>query len=117
MKFFGTARSLRPLRWLLLSTLLIALGDQATRYAGGTENVFSLGTPANAQAVLVNSNSNGDLVSGKRGLQEEVTTEEVAKPTDVRSLTIYPEPFFSNEQIKNGGFLLYIVGKFECATD
>lgn len=41
----------------------------------------------------------------------EGTVELEAKPTDVRSQTIYPEPVLSKEQVKSGGFILYIAGK------
>mmetsp|Transcript_5709 Transcript_5709/g.7686 ORF Transcript_5709/g.7686 Transcript_5709/m.7686 type:complete len:158 (+) Transcript_5709:193-666(+) len=40
----------------------------------------------------------------------EGTVELEAKPTDVRSQTIYPEPVLSKEQVKSGGFILYIAG-------
>ena len=43
-----------------------------------------------------------------RQLQEQV--QQPAAVVDVRSLTIYPEPIFTNEQIKQGGFLLYLFG-------
>lgn len=31
-------------------------------------------------------------------------------------MTIYPEPLLTDEQVKNGGFVLYILGKCEIQT-
>lgn len=43
------------------------------------------------------------------------TVAEAVVEGDVRSQTIYPEPVLSKEQVKSGGFVLYIAGK--CALD
>ena len=57
-------------------------------------------------------------VADYRILQDKVTAEEAkeeadsSKPVDVRSLTIYPEPILTDDQVKQGGFLLYIIGKW-----
>ena len=32
-------------------------------------------------------------------------------PENIRDLTIYPEPFISNESIRKGGFFIYLAGK------
>ncbi len=55
----------------------------------------------------------------RRQLQEtavdEAVSDEEAKETeldDVRAQTIYPEPYFTNDQIKKGAFIFYIVGKY-----
>ena len=40
---------------------------------------------------------------------------DVIDPTDTRGKTSYPEPFLTNEQMKNGGFILYIFGKYTFA--
>ena len=42
---------------------------------------------------------------------------DVIDPTDTRGKTSYPEPFLTNEQMKNGGFILYIFGKYTFAEN
>ena len=42
---------------------------------------------------------------------------DVIDPTDTRGKTSYPEPFLTNEQMKNGGFILYIFGKYAFVED
>ena len=32
-------------------------------------------------------------------------------PDDLRTLTVYPEPMMTHEQVKHGGFILYVFGK------
>ena len=60
--------------------------------------------------VAVGSEESTALVLVLEEVIEEVeVVEEVAE--DPRSLTIYPEPFLSNEQVQQGGFILYILGK------
>ena len=46
--------------------------------------------------------------------QEELEEELVDPnelPENIRDLTIYPEPFISNESIRKGGFFIYLAGK------
>lgn len=62
-------------------------------------------------------------VADNRILQDKVTAEEAkeeaesTKPFDVRSLTIYPEPLLTDEQVKQGGFILYIIGKWTYSNE
>ena len=44
--------------------------------------------------------------------EKEATEDKVKLPDDLRTLTVYPEPIMSNEQVRHGGFLLYVFGKF-----
>ena len=45
------------------------------------------------------------------GAGEEAAEDEVPLPKNIRDETIYPEPLLSKEQVKSGGFILYIAGK------
>ena len=38
--------------------------------------------------------------------------DEDKLPDDLRTLTAYPEPLMTDEQVRQGGFFLYIIGKF-----
>ena len=46
---------------------------------------------------------------------DDAASVEIIDPTDTRGKTSYPEPFLTNEQMKNGGFILYIFGKYAFA--
>lgn len=41
--------------------------------------------------------------------KEDADVEKL--PDDLRKLTLYPEPMMTDEQVRNGGFLLYVCGK------
>ena len=43
----------------------------------------------------------------------DAASVDVIDPSDTRGKTSYPEPFLTNEQMKNGGFILYIFGKYD----
>jgi hypothetical protein len=53
----------------------------------------------------------GRLLEGEETVTVEVELNEFALPPNIRSLTIYPEPFFSNDEVKKGAFMFYIIGK------
>lgn len=47
-----------------------------------------------------------------RSLEEDEEKKETEAPIkNVRDMTIYPEPLLSKDQVKQGGFILYIAGK------
>lgn len=43
---------------------------------------------------------------------EKEEEDEDKLPEDLRTLTAYPEPLMTNEQVRHGGFFLYVFGKF-----
>ena len=45
----------------------------------------------------------------------DAASVDVIDQSDTRGKTSYPEPFLTNEQMKNGGFILYIFGKYDSA--
>ena len=50
-------------------------------------------------------------------MAEEVEVVEAKKdenelPEDLRTLTVYPEPLMTDEQVRHGGFVLYVAGKY-----
>ena len=46
------------------------------------------------------------------GIAEDVAAANENKlPEDLRTLTVYPEPYMTHEQVKHGGFVLYVAGK------
>ena len=47
--------------------------------------------------------------------KEEEKKDEL--PEDLRTLTVYPEPMMTNEQVRHGGFMLYVFGKLHRRTD
>ena len=46
--------------------------------------------------------------------KEEEKKDEL--PEDLRTLTVYPEPMMTNEQVRHGGFMLYVFGKLHRQT-
>ena len=45
------------------------------------------------------------------GTEEEADEDKL--PDDLRTLTVYPEPLMTNEQVRQGGFFLYVFGKLQ----
>lgn len=52
-----------------------------------------------------------DIIEMNRRILAEEAEDPNKLPDDLRTLTSYPEPYLSKDQVKNGGFLLYVAGK------
>ena len=72
-----------------------------------------------SENITHNENPFGDYLNKKTEpelrILDEAATVDIIDPSDTRGKTSYPEPFLTNEQMKNGGFILYIFGKYDSA--
>ena len=77
------------------------------------ENGMPLRSLEDAEVVvIVEPSSSAETEKSKEKSTKEEEEDEDKLPDDLRTLTAYPEPLMTNEQVRHGGFFLYVFGKF-----
>jgi hypothetical protein len=82
------------------------------------ESVQTVTDPAAAQQLVdVDENNDPDSLLIEEKLHDDDYVDETALANAAASVPHYPESWFTEDQIRNGGSILYLLGKYLLKTD